>query len=184
MGPFLAAATKQNKGRCIELCLIDGTLATLPVTTYILLMTMSMEIDPDDGTMCCAFCGKAKVDNIKLMRCTACYLVRYCSVICQKSHRSQHKRACKKRASEIRDELLFRQPESTHLGDCPICMLPLSLDPNSMTSCCSKVICKGCDLANEIQKMEETQSQILCPFCRHPVPPTDEGIDLNTLKRI
>ena len=145
---------------------------------------MSMEIDPDDGTMCCAFCGKAKVDNIKLMRCTACYLVRYCSVICQKSHRSQHKRACKKRASEIRDELLFRQPESTHLGDCPICMLPLSLDPNSMTSCCSKVICKGCDLANEIQKMEESQSQILCPFCRHPVPPTDEGIDLNTLKRI
>jgi TPR repeat protein len=63
-------------------------------------------------------------------------------------------------------------------------MLPLSLDPNSMTSCCSKVICKGCDLANEIQKMEESQSQILCPFCRHPVPPTDEGIDLNTLKRI
>jgi hypothetical protein len=36
--------------------------------------------------------------------------------------------ACKKRAAELRDEILFKQPENTHLGDCPICFLPLSLD--------------------------------------------------------
>ncbi|KAK1734131.1 hypothetical protein QTG54_015134 [Skeletonema marinoi] len=64
-----------------------------------------------------------------LKNCTACYLVKYCSVQCQKEHRKQHKRDCKKRAAEIRDELLFKQPESTHLGDCPICMIPLPLDP-------------------------------------------------------
>ncbi|KAK1733634.1 Sel1-like repeat family protein [Skeletonema marinoi] len=158
--------------------------------------------EDNDEAKCCASCGVVEVDDVKLKNCTACYLVRYCSVKCQKDHRLNHKRQCKKRAAELCDELLFKQPESSHVEDCPICCLPLSLDesksvmqaccskvichgyPNSMTSCCSKVICKGCDLANEKQKMEESQSQILCPFCRHPVPPTDEGIDLNTMKRI
>jgi len=27
-----------------------------------------------------------------------------------------------KRAAELRDEILFKQPESSHRGDCPICM--------------------------------------------------------------
>jgi len=30
--------------------------------------------------------------------------------------------------TELRDEILFRQPESTHDGDCPICFLPLPVD--------------------------------------------------------
>ena len=34
----------------------------------------------------------------------------------------------RKRAAVLRDELLFKQPESSHLGDCPICCLPLPLD--------------------------------------------------------
>eukprot|EP00984_Skeletonema_dohrnii_P035791 scaffold35973_cov122-Skeletonema_dohrnii-CCMP3373.AAC.2 len=34
----------------------------------------------------------------------------------------QHKKECKKRAAEFRDELLFKQPESCHEGDCPICL--------------------------------------------------------------
>eukprot|EP00985_Skeletonema_marinoi_P030096 scaffold30504_cov80-Skeletonema_marinoi.AAC.1 len=79
-----------------------------------------------DITMCCASCGIGQVDDIKLKKCTACYLVRYCSVKCQKEHRPQHKRACKKRAAELRDEILFKQPESSDLGDCPICFLPLA----------------------------------------------------------
>eukprot|EP00985_Skeletonema_marinoi_P026872 scaffold21234_cov73-Skeletonema_marinoi.AAC.1 len=64
--------------------------------------------------MCCASCGTAEVDDIKLKTCTACKSVRYCSIKCQKEHRSQHKRACKKRAAELHDEILFKQPENAH----------------------------------------------------------------------
>eukprot|EP00984_Skeletonema_dohrnii_P010457 scaffold4065_cov161-Skeletonema_dohrnii-CCMP3373.AAC.2 len=70
----------------------------------------------DDMMMCCASCGTAANDDIKLKKCTACHLVRYCSVKCQKEHRPQHKKECKKRAAELHDELLFKfkQPESNH----------------------------------------------------------------------
>ena len=37
----------------------------------------------------------------------------------KKNHISQHEEACKKRAAELRDELLFKQPESSHLGGLP-----------------------------------------------------------------
>eukprot|EP00984_Skeletonema_dohrnii_P028594 scaffold18651_cov70-Skeletonema_dohrnii-CCMP3373.AAC.1 len=65
--------------------------------------------------MCCACCGIAEGDDIKLKTCTACKSARYCSVKCQKDHRPKHKGECKKRAAELRDELLFKQPESTHM---------------------------------------------------------------------
>ena len=118
-------------------------------------------------TSCCAFCSKAAVDDVKLKNCAACYLVKYCSIKCQKEHRPQHKRACKKRAAELRDEILFKQPESSHLGDCPICMIPLSLDleKSSTTTCCSKRICNGCDVETQKRELEERRDQ-KCPFCR------------------
>eukprot|EP00984_Skeletonema_dohrnii_P005111 scaffold1799_cov134-Skeletonema_dohrnii-CCMP3373.AAC.1 len=75
---------------------------------------MSGAEESDEIMMCCASCGTAQADDIQLKTCTACKSVRYCSVKCQKEHRPQHKRACKKRAAELRDELLFRQPESSH----------------------------------------------------------------------
>ena len=95
-----------------------------------------------DTSPCCASCGIPEVDDIKLKECADCDLVRYCSVECQKNHKSQHEEDCKKRAAELRDELLFKQPESNHLGDCPICMIPLSLDTkkSNMHNCCSKVV--------------------------------------------
>jgi hypothetical protein len=37
-------------------------------------------------TTCCASCGIAEVDDIKLNICTDCDLARYCSVKCQKNH--------------------------------------------------------------------------------------------------
>jgi hypothetical protein len=55
-------------------------------------------------------------------------LVKYCSVECQKNHLPQHKKACKKRAAELRDELLLTQPDGIHLGECQICYLPLPID--------------------------------------------------------
>ena len=78
--------------------------------------------------MRCASCGVAGGDDIKLKKCD-CKLVKYCSVKCQRDHRPKHKKECKKRAAELRDEILFKQPESSsYLGDCPICYLPLSID--------------------------------------------------------
>jgi len=134
--------------------------------------------------MCCASCGIAEVDDIKLKECATCDLVRYCSDECQKNHKSQHEEDCKKRAAELRDELLFKQPESSHLGDCPICMIPLSLDisKSPMMTCCSKVICNGCDHANDSRE-EMASLEPKCPFCRQPVP-TREECNRNRMKRI
>ena len=132
----------------------------------------------------CASCGTAEDDDNTLKKCTACYLVRYCGVKCQREHRPHHKRACKKRAAELRDELLFKQPESTHLGDCAICMIPLpiDLDYSTIMSCCSKIICDGCSLANTMRLMEASLGQV-CPFCRKPAP-TEEESAKYTMKRI
>ena len=134
---------------------------------------------------CCASCGIAEVDEIKLKKCDDCDLVKYCSDKCQQDHRPNHERACKQRAAQLRDEILFRQPEGSHLGDCPICCLPLPLDltKSTMMSCCSKMICKGCDYANCRRQIEE-RLRPTCPFCRHPVPETKEEANKINLKRV
>eukprot|EP00984_Skeletonema_dohrnii_P020814 scaffold10229_cov129-Skeletonema_dohrnii-CCMP3373.AAC.1 len=148
---------------------------------------MSDDDGADDMMMLmCASCGIiSEVDDIKLTECADCDLVKYCSSKCQKDHRPKHKRACKKRAAELRDELLFKQPDSSHLGDCPICCLPMPLDLSKSTlkSCCSKVICDGCTYANQKREMEERRHP-KCPFCREQLPPTDEESDKRTMKRI
>ncbi len=117
----------------------------------------------------CSSCGVAGGDDMKLKDCSACHLVKYCSVKCQKDHRPQHKKDCKKRAAELKDEILFKQPESTHFGDCPICCLPLPLDPqfSMLNSCCSKTICIGCVYANQKREIEG-RLEHKCPFCRKP----------------
>jgi len=148
---------------------------------------MSDDDGADDMMMLmCASCGiTAEVDDVKLKNCNDCDLVRYCSIKCQKNHWPQHEEACKKRAAELRDELLFKQPDSSHLGDCPICCLPLPLDKEKSTlkGCCSKVICNGCDHANMVQE-EEGKLNFKCPFCRKPTAETDEEFDKQNMKRI
>ena len=133
----------------------------------------------------CASCGIAGVDDIKLKDCDDCDLVRYCSGKCQEDHRPQHKQACEKRAAELHDELLFKQPESSHLGDCPICCLPLPLDPKKIVShsCCCKQICEGCNYANMKREMEGRLEE-KCPFCRKPLPETNEEINSQWMKRV
>ena len=95
-------------------------------------MSTAVEEENDEIQMC-ASCGIAGDDDTKLKKC-ACKLVRYCSVKCQKDHRSQHKQECQKQVAELRDELLFKQPESSHHGDCPICCLPLPLQGAGTTA--------------------------------------------------
>ena len=107
----------------------------------------------------CASCGIAAVDNITLKKC-ACGLVKYCTIDCQKNHRPQHKKLCRKRLAEIRDRDLFEQPDSSNLGDCPICCLPLSIDlkKSSLMRCCSKQICRGCEYANQKRDFQACNS--------------------------
>ena len=113
--------------------------------------------------------------------------MKYCGVSCQKEHRPQHKRECKKRAAELRDEILFKQPESSHYGDCPICCLPLFLDGENshltLMTCCSKVICDGCAFGS-MKREYERHLQHKCPFCRKPMPETEEEMIELLMKRV
>ncbi len=146
---------------------------------------MSSNSADEDADEVCANCGKAAVDNIKLKICTACKLVKYCSVECQKNHRPKHKNACKKRAAEIRDDQLFTQPDESHLGECPICCLPHSLDLNKSGAytCCGKRVCRGCAYANLEREMEQGLEQ-RCPYCREPMPFTKEEAEKGMMKRV
>jgi len=102
-------------------------------------------ITPTADTSKCAECGQGE-ENLKT--CTACKLVKYCNASCQKAHRPMHKKECKKRAAELHDEALFKQPPPR--GECPICMLPLPIfgeggvSTVTYQSCCGKTICNGC----------------------------------------
>ena len=142
---------------------------------------MSEENEPVET--CCASCGIAEIDDIKLMECDGCDLVKYCSDACRELHQPEHAGKCRKRAAELRDELLFKQPEGTHWGDCPICCLPLSLDmtKSATNTCCSKTICDGCNYANK-RRAEQMNLFPSCPFCRKPVPNTER--EMNERRKI
>jgi hypothetical protein len=141
--------------------------------------------EKDEYVMCCASCGVGEVDDMKLKTCDGCKSIQYCSDTCQTDHRPQHEQECEKRAGELRDEILFKQPESSYLSDCPICCLPLSLDLDKsiMMACCVKMICRGCLDANLIREMER-KIEHKCPFCRHPEPKSEEEADRNFMKRV
>ena len=135
-----------------------------------------------DDACVCANCGKHESGTVKLRNCTACRLVKYCGVDCQKSHRKQHKKACKKRATELKDEQLYSQGHERPEGDfCPICALPI---PFPMTkhsvfgACCMKMICKGCSLAAQKRGMFD------CAFCRTPMPDNDADRLAMTMTRV
>ncbi len=142
----------------------------------------SLELEAADEV--CASCGVAAVDDTKLKNC-ACNLVKYCSVDCQKNHRSIHKKECRKRLAELHDDDLFKQPDSSHLGECSICCLPLSIDPEKSTlmGCCCKIICNGCECANQKREIE-AGLEPRCAFCREPLPKSDEEYDKNVMERI
>ena len=138
-----------------------------------------------DTSSCCASCGIAAVDDVKLKECDNCDLVRYCSDECERGHRPKHLQACRGREAELREELLFKQPEASHRGDCPICMLPLPLDLTKSTiyGCCSKIICNGCVIAHQM-RLTETSMDRICPFCREPSFVTEEQGDKRMMKRV
>ena len=63
-------------------------------------------------TNTCANCGKGEESCDDLKACTVCKLVKTIAIEIVKlhMHRPQHKKACKKRAAELHDEQLFKDP--------------------------------------------------------------------------
>ncbi len=144
-------------------------------------MSINLE-ELKEGDVCCASCGIAPVDDIKLKMCDGgCDLVKYCNDICRENHREQHEEDCKKRRDELHDKELFEQPDGTHLGECPICFLPLSLDQRKSRfhSCCCKSMCNGCIHAYEISNGGDR-----CPFCREPPVSGEEKHCKRVMKRV
>ena len=122
----------------------------------------------------CANCGKGEEESNNLKKCSACFSVKYCSRECQAAHRPQHKKACKKRASELREEQLFREVEP---DDCPICFQPMPIDvgQTSFMICCGKTICNGCIYDMEMsEEGKNKEGLLLCPYCRTPKACSDE----------
>jgi tetratricopeptide (TPR) repeat protein len=106
-----------------------------------------------------------------------------------RKHWLKHKKDCKQRAAELRDEALFKDPPPKE--DCPICFLPMSINliccmslpPATIMSvpihdfaianeefakrdtaiyypCCGKTICGGC-----IYSFGQSGNVDKCPFC-------------------
>ena len=125
----------------------------------------------DDGDRACANCGKHGCDTVKLKNCTACLLVKYCGVDCQRAHRKRHKKACKQRAAELKDEQLYSQGHKRPEGDfCPICTLPIPMPMGKNSAfnvCCMQMICHGCNYAAQKRGMTD------CAFCRTAIPDND-----------
>ena len=134
---------------------------------------MSCIASSGDSVDSCANCGKHGSDAVKLRNCTACRLVKYCGVDCQKAHRKQHKKACKQRAAELKDGQLYSQGLERPEGDfCPICTLPIPIpmqEHSGFMACCVKRVCNGCNVAAQMRGMFD------CAFCRTPLPDSDAG---------
>ena len=130
----------------------------------------------------CACCGVAPVDDIQLEECNGgCDLVKYCSDKCCDNYREQHEAECKQQKAELRDKQLFDQPDGTHLGECPICFLPLPIDLEKCRfyTCCCKLVCSGCVYADAINSGKDN-----CPFCREPAVDSDEENDKRAMERV
>ena len=156
---------------------------------------------------CCAECGEEGGASLKV--CKACMQIRYCNAKCQRNHWSNHKKDCKRRAAELRDKALFKDPPDKE--DCPICFLPMtknlvhcvSLPPATISSvpiydyaeanealvgkameiyypCCGKTICKGC-----VHSFHVTGNIGKCPFCNsYRGSSTDEEMNEEIMRRV
>jgi len=84
----------------------------------------------------------------------------------------------------MHDKKLFTQPDETHLGECPLCFLPLPIDQgkSAFKTCCSESICKGCVYANMMANMHDKVKAGSCPFCREPA--NDDENRKRSMKRV
>ena len=145
----------------------------------------------------CSACGKS---GTNLKKCTACKCLYYCDVICQKSHREEHKWECKRirKVLEKRGDKESASPLEA-LGDipqreeCPICMRPLPHIKrlHQYQACCGKRICGGCGHAqilavnDLIRKRAKGMDlpEYSCAFCRAPDVTSDEEAKIRMMIR-
>jgi tetratricopeptide (TPR) repeat protein len=141
----------------------------------------AVEAEKGAEEVCCANCGIAQVDDINLEECNDCDLVKYCGDKCRGNHKEQHEEECKQRKAKLHDKELFEQPDGTHLGECPICFLPLPIDLEKSTFCsgCCKLMCNGC-----IHAYEMSSGNNNCPFCREPAVKGEEQNNKRVMKRV
>ncbi len=146
---------------------------------------MSSEAETE-ADVCCANCGAAEIDDIKLEECNYCDLVKYCSDGCRELHRPEHGGECRNRKAELHDRKLFTHPDGTHLGECPLCFLPMPLDPkkSGYHACCSNIICLGCFYANYKSNKHDKDKVRRCPFCRESGTGDDDEDDKMMMERI
>ena len=135
-------------------------------------------------------------------------LVKYCGAKCQRNHWPTHKKDCKRRAAQLRDEALFKDPPPKE--ECPICFLPMplrmicciSLPPATISSapiydyaianeelakkateqyypCCGKSICRGC-----VHSLDQSGNEDKCPFCNSERDKTEEERVQEIMKRV
>ena len=109
--------------------------------------------------------------------CNKCKEATYCNAACKKKHTSKHKKSCERIVAEMHDEALFREPLPQY-GDCSICFLRLpTMDSGRRyMSCCGKIICTGCSYADVYDNHGNIIADEKCPFCRTPLPTSDENI--------
>ena len=97
-------------------------------------------------------------------------MARYCCRDCQVSHWPRHKEACKKRAAELFDKELFKDPPERE--ECPICMLPFPYGEGQILfACCGNILCMGClraQFKEDVNNGKEFEDCRACPFCRTP----------------
>ncbi len=131
--------------------------------------------------ICCANCGIPEVGKVKMEEeeC-ASKLLHSCSDKCREEHREKDEEECQKQVAKMHDDDLFRQPEKSHRGECPICFLPMPLDPQKYTfyPCCSAYICNGCCYAHQ-----RSNGGDRCPFCREPLVNMEES-NKRQMKRV
>jgi len=154
-----------------------------------MLKNMSTADVEETNTSVCANCGKEGIDVTNT--CNKCKSVMYCNAACKKKHRHKHKKECEEhvrlaaeRAAELHDEKLFKQPP-LQFDDCSICFqrMPSLISGRRYKSCCGKLICSGCELAPVYDDKGNRMEQI-CPFCRTPVPTSNEVAIERMYKRV
>ena len=150
-------------------------------------MSSTKEVAEPDQNVLCASCGTA-VDEIKfpiggmsvtLDNSFECNGVRCCSVECREDHEERRNEECNELREELYDKKLFTQPDISHRGKCPLCLLPMPLDPTKSVfwSCCSGNTCNGCDYVNDRDNGDDR-----CPCCREVL--SGEECDKKLMERI
>ena len=69
-----------------------------------------------EAEVCCANCGIAEIDDIKLEECDGCDLVKYCSNSNVRKITGSSMRESANKRKALYDKELFKQPNGSHLA--------------------------------------------------------------------